>query len=358
MPVSPDYAARLAARVRDVYGDAELVMLVKVARRLARGITEPGWAEDKLAQVGELRKDIAAELAALAGKGGSAVAEAVSEAYRRGQDAADTDLRQADQDAATARAGAGSRAVRVLADEGAQLLAATALPVRRSVVDIYRKVTADTTAQVLAGTQSRREAAASALARYARAGVSGFTDKAGRSWDLPSYAEMATRTTAGQAAVTGHTDRLQRAGQHLVIVSDAPEECPLCRPFEGEVLTLDGYRPPGVRVTASLDEATRAGLFHPNCRHSLSMYLPGITTKPSRTADPDGDELRQRQRAYERSIRAHKRQVAALEALLGNDDPRVKRQRRKLRQRQADFKAWRDVHGRKNLSYRTSLTTR
>ena len=34
-----------------------------------------------------------------------------------------------------------------------------------------------------------------------------------------------------------------------------------------------------------------------------SIYLPGVTETPKDTADPEGDQLRQRQRAYERRIR-------------------------------------------------------
>jgi hypothetical protein len=122
-----------------------------------------------------------------------------------------------------------------------------------------------------------------------------------------------------------------------VIVSDAPLECPLCAPWEGEVLSLGpesgprtiraeaaiqptglraALRPPetvAVHVAGSLVEARASGLFHPNCRHSLSAYLPGVTTRPPHHATPGTTYAdTQRQRAIERNIRAWKRrQVAA-----------------------------------------------
>ncbi|HEY8588486.1 MAG TPA: phage minor capsid protein, partial [Naasia sp.] len=52
------------------------------------------------------------------------------------------------------------------------------------------------------------------------------------------------------------------------------------------------------------------GFQHPNCRHTVKLYLPGVTkapTGPGTGPDPKGDEARQRQRAIEREIRRHKR---------------------------------------------------
>ncbi|MEO3860883.1 phage minor capsid protein [Acrocarpospora sp. B8E8] len=45
----------------------------------------------------------------------------------------------------------------------------------------------------------------------------------------------------------------------------------------------------------------------------MSIYLPGVTKAPTKTADPEGDRARQRQRAIERKIRQYKeRELAAL----------------------------------------------
>jgi hypothetical protein len=138
---------------------------------------------------------------------------------------------------------------------------------------------------------------------------------------------MAVRTAAGRAAIQGHTDRLAAAGQQLVVVSDAPLECPLCRPWEGRVLALSGAPGPRevavqhatrdgetvrVHVAGTLPEARAAGLLHPNCRHNVGIYLPGITRRPQSPPHPQGAtyEDTQRQRYYERQVRAWKRRQA------------------------------------------------
>jgi hypothetical protein len=62
----------------------------------------------------------------------------------------------------------------------------------------------------------------------------------------------------------------------------------------------------------TLAEAMARGLFHPNCRHSISAYLPGVTHLPSGDLeDAEGYEARQQQRAIERRIRQWKEQQAA-----------------------------------------------
>lgn len=173
---------------------------------------------------------------------------------------------------------------------------------------------------------TRLQVAQRAWSRITARGVTGFRDRAGRDWALTSYVEMATRSRLARVAVDAHLQQLGAAGLDLVQVSDAPQECALCRPWEAKVLTREGA--PGARtvdvehaliddetvrvvVAGSVAEALLAGLMHPNCRHSLSGYLPGVTTLPTRTADPEGDKARQQQRGLERRIRAAKTQQAA-----------------------------------------------
>jgi hypothetical protein len=137
---------------------------------------------------------------------------------------------------------------------------------------------------------------------------------------------MATRSAVGRAAVQAHTDRFAAAGVELVVVSDAPEECDRCKPWEGKVLRREGPSGAGVvelehateddrmvrvRVAGSLPEARAAGLLHPNCRHSISIYLPGVTRPRPKPPSRGTYEQTQHQRYLERQIRTWKRRAAA-----------------------------------------------
>lgn len=354
MPASPELALDLARDTLAIYTEAELLVLQKVARRLARGITGPGWAEDKLRDVRALNADLAAIIAAMQAASDVAVLEAIEKGYERGQAAAVADLSLPALPAPAQRVAALARATQ-------GRLSPVGLRVTRWAGDVYSRTVTETTAQVLAGSLTRREASALTLSRLAQRGVTGFVDRAGRGWDMATYAEMAVRTSTAQAAIQGHADQLQARGKDLVIVSNAPEECKICRPAESEVLSLSGANV-GLIVKArygivrrSLAEAVAAGLLHSNCRHRLGLFIDGVTDADTHTADPEGDELRQRQRGYERRIRELKRRIAVEEAL---DPAKARATRALLRAKQADFRTWREQHGRKELAYRTSIKTR
>lgn len=334
-------AEDLAAEVARLYEDAEAALLERLAAALEADIESPRWAELKLAAVGNLRTAVEDVANALQQNSDGAVRRALVEAYNRGRQAAVAELGALDIGRELVAREALPNAPAV--DRLAASMAADTRPVyariTRAVVDVYRRIVSGPAGNVLLGVATRRQASQRALNAFAQRGISGFVDKAGRSWDMASYAEMAVRSVTARAAVEGHVDVLDEMGVGLVMVSDAPLECPLCARWEGEVLTLNG--PPGphtvlaehaapleqprrgllrrrpeappvvVHVAGSLIEARAAGLFHPNCRHSLAAYLPGVSTRPPHHATTGTTyEDTQRQRAIERHIRAWKRRAA------------------------------------------------
>jgi hypothetical protein len=302
---NPELAITLAKATVDVYADASRRLLELVARRLARGITQPGWAEAKLLEVSRLRDEAQRVLDDLVDAGPPAVDAAIRQAFARGQRDAATDLTVGELRAGFGRTS--TTAVDLLVTETVTGLQGTHFAILRQALDAYRTVIAEASGLVVTGVDARRRAAQAALDRFAQRGIVGFTDRAGRRWELESYAEMAVRTASGRAQVAGALDRLQQAGRDLVIVSDAPQECPVCRPWEGRVLSITGtsLRYPSVAAATSL------GLFHANCRHSLTAWVPGLSRQMGPTADPDGDRARQEQRRLERGIRDWKRRAAA-----------------------------------------------
>lgn len=341
MPTSPADTIDLARAVARIYEDAEDALLRIVAQALAEGIDSPSWARAKLLAVGDLRRAVQDVTDALQRDASGAISRAVEEAYRRGGQAAVAELgalAEGQRHAAAVHL-PGASAVDRLARAAVDEQGPTYGRILRDVQDVYRGVITRVSASPLLGSLTRRQAAGRALGQFAARGVTSFTDRAGRRWEMASYAEMAVRSVTGRAAVTGHIDQLAALGQQLVIVSDAPLECPLCAPWEGEVLAINGASGPhtlrlpraiqptgrslldrlrgpetvAVHVAGSLIEARAAGLFHPNCRHNLSVYLPGVTRRPESPPHPHGAtyEDTQQQRYLERQVRAWKRRAAA-----------------------------------------------
>lgn len=349
MAVDQDLLDRIAGTVADLYREVETALVRTVAQRLRKDLPSPFYEEklDAVRQLQETSRRILAKLQlARAGK----IREAVALAYRSGRDAATVDLPESWDPSVGPAA---RRAVQVMPN--ARLLENIAAALHRDVgrvdanilraaLDAYRAVQAGAAARIASGAYTRREASQAAWQRLMDKGIVDFTDRAGRRWKLSSYVEMMARTNIARAAIQGQTDRLAEAGIDLVYISDNSQECKRCRPFESKVLRRDAG-PTGriqvehatkdgemitVDVVDTLDGARSKGLFHPNCRHSASAYLPGVTKLKKNTADPEGDKARQKQRALERRIRAAK------EAELGALTPEAKKAARaKVRAAQA-----------------------
>lgn len=339
MPISPADSEDLARAIAVIYEDAEQALLQIIARALADGIESPLWAELKLRSIGDVREAVEKVADALQHDANGAIAAAVAEAYRRGGQSAVAEFGALDEGRRAfaahhlPNAAQADRLARAAVDEQAPVH----LRILRAPLDVYRSVVARVSGSPLLGTMTRRAAAQRALDTFANRGITVFTDRAGRNWQMASYAEMAVRSSTGRAAIEGHIDQLAALGEQLVMVSGASLSCPLCAPWEGEVLSINGasgphtlrlpsaIQPTGIRaafrapesvavhVAGSLEEARAAGLYHPNCRHSLSAYFPGVTTRPVTPPHPSGATYKdtQEQRRLERQVRAWKRRAAA-----------------------------------------------
>lgn len=347
MPASRPLVDGLADELGGLYRALEQELAAGIAKRLKSGLAAEDWQQQKLAATGEVRRWIANTVRRAAGKNGPAARRAVEAAFERGAGEAQRELAGRRSTSSVQRDLPGGQAINRLAHALTGQLQGAELAITRSAADAYQRVVAAPSGLVLGGALTRRQAAERAWNDLLDQGFTGFTDRAGRKWTAAGYVEMATRTATAQAAVQGHLDRAAELGIDLVIVSNAAQECRLCRPWEGKVLTRsgpDGARtieaeseltgdPVRVAVAGGVAEAIRAGLMHPNCRHSLSAYLPGLTKPITDTADPEGDKARQKLRYLEREQRRWRlREAGAL------DDKARAEAKAKIKARQAQIK--------------------
>ncbi|ROO51067.1 minor capsid protein 2 [Micromonospora sp. Llam0] len=375
MALDADQLDAVSRASADLYREAESAIVREVTRRLAAGAGDaPDWAVERLGAVAQLRRAVERILELTSTAAGWSIRDAIASAYRSGTALATTQLPSwlvpGDPDLGGARS-AVATVPRVAAMES--LAAATVADVGaksgnvlRNVLDVYRSVIQQATAVSIAGGMTRLQASQHAYAKFVDQGVVSFRDVSGRRWRLSSYVEMATRTVTQRAAVQGQTDRLTSRGVDLVIISNSPRECPLCRPHENRIYSISGSTPRGrqelpsmvgpgtvtVDVAGTLTEARAAGLFHPNCTHSARSFLPGATRIPAGdTSNPQGYEAKDRQRAIERNIRRWKeREQAAL-------TPEAKTAARaKVRQWQGAMRQHLDANPElKRLRYRESI---
>lgn len=343
--ISPLAAQQLAWQVAQIYADAETRIVAIVARYASKGLDAPGWMMARLADTRRLEAEVRTVIAHLNGETPREVARAILEAHRLGDAAAMSDLRRVGL-SATIEPLVSQQAVLALAAEATDQLSSTHRRILRSASDVYRSVIARAAGEGLAAAATRRTAAQAALDAFADRGISGFIDTAGRSWHLPSYAEMAMRTATGRATLQGTCDRLGAEGYDLVIVSGHTESCPLCDPWEGEILSLSG----ATHGYATVDEAEGAGLWHPNCGHQTGAWIPGLSTPPTVTHDPVAYAERQQQRYLERGVRHWKlREAAAL------DDLTTAKAAAKTREWQGRLRQFVAANDRKRLRYREQI---
>lgn len=319
--MTPNQMQAQAQAMLDLYAQAEELMLGRVAKRLARGVDGGGWAEQKLREAAQMRTVIAGELRRLNDQSQAMREEMLGAAYESGAAAFEGEY------AARVTTGGpvGERtpqgrlnAVARVVEELDAKFTALHSAVLRDVDDSYRRIIGNAVAMQATGAITTREAVKQALNQFADRGITGFTDKAGRRWNMDSYAEMAVRTGIMRAAVQGYTDDAVDHGEDLVIVSDHMDTCPLCADWERSVLSLTGAMANHPECDATMSEAVAAGLFHPNCLHSVTVYVPGLTDKAgmkeragyTREQDAEGYGNRQQQRYMERCARQWKRRQA------------------------------------------------
>lgn len=245
----------------------------------------------------------------------------------------------------------GLRAAAHIAADLTDRLTATHYRINRFADDAYRAATATAgIGQVTGGTPqgAQREA----WRKLTENGVTGFVDSSGREWELSAYVEMAARTTAIRAFNASHQDRMTNLGIRYWTVGPTGFPCKLCLPWEGAILgdTPGIFTEPHavedhtvtVEVRGTLEQARAAGLQHPNCKHTLIAYFPGVTALRTRTAAEVAEATErfketQRLRALERAVRRAK--TAELAALTDTDRALARRRARDLQARIRDYTA-------------------
>lgn len=246
----------------------------------------------------------------------------------------------------------GLRAAAYIAAELTDRLTATHHRILRFTDDAYRAATAQAAiGQVIGGTPqlAQREA----WRKLTENGVTGFKDSAGRDWELSTYVEMAARTAAIGAFNASHQDRMTALGIGYWTVGPTGFPCKLCLPWEGKVLANAGAgsyveehagqdRKVTVQVAGTLEEARAAGLQHPNCKHTLVAYFPGVTALKTRTAQEIAEATErfketQRLRAMERAVRRSK--MAEQAALTDLDRAAARRRTREIQAKIREYTA-------------------
>lgn len=312
MRLSIDAYERMAGEILKVYEQAELEMTRRVAKRLEKGVTQPGWTEQKYGEMKAVTKQMTKVVDSLHRDVNVQIQQYVETGYEDGKSSFINEAREfTDISQIRELTPNAVKVANIMGDLDMSLSAADRL-ILRQVNDSYANIIAQTSALVATGSFTNKQAVQIALNRFADKGISSFIDRAGRRWEMTTYAEMATLTAIERATRQGYTDTMQEFGFDLAIISSHYGACPLCEAWENVIISISGK---DTRYP-SLADAEAGGCFHPRCMHVFSTYYEGITKggrKGPRTVESPniGYSARAQQRAYERQERRWKRRMAA-----------------------------------------------
>lgn len=197
----------------------------------------------------------------------------------------------------------------------------------RYMNDVYRRTILRTATAMTAGGMTLQKAVDEATKDFLAQGINCVQYANGRQVNVASYAEMALRTCATRAMLMGEAKQRDRIGVDTVLVSQYGACSDTCLPWQGRVYIDDVFQDYrslrggsfGIsrngRQYMLLSVAIKAGLFHPNCRHTITTWIEGISTMPKPMDAREIErvnKLEAKQRRLEREVRKAKREVAGL----------------------------------------------
>jgi len=165
-----------------------------------------------------------------------------------------------------------SIAVQIASDSIYNRLEQQFFTVGRRVEDIYRNLALEHIKQVSIGNKSWQQGSRNYLNDLLKNGITGFRDSAGRQWNMKTYTKIVIRTGVMETHLNATANRFVENKYDLIKISKHSNPCELCKPWEGEILSLTG-KTEGYKT---LDYAKSKGLFHVNCLHAYGAYLPEL----------------------------------------------------------------------------------
>lgn len=194
--------------------------------------------------------------------------------------------------------------------------------VLRKMEDVYRETVNGSVIEMAAGTTTINKSVDDVIKDFLRKGIDCITYKDGKRVNIASYAEMYLRTANQRASLVAQGKVRDELGVYTVIVTQHAMCCEACLKWQGKVLIDDVFtslsKDDAQQMSLDLgypllSTAIEEGLFHPNCRHSISTWFQGKSSVPVEFTDEQKERAlsnyfeEQRQRTMEAELRRWKR---------------------------------------------------
>lgn len=194
--------------------------------------------------------------------------------------------------------------------------------VMRKMDNVYMNVLNKEVFKVSAGAKTIQQSVDDATKSFLEKGLDCIIYKNGRRVNIATYAEMYLRTSNAKASLLAHGAVRDKLGVYTVRVSQHMNCSELCLDYQNTILIDDVFtnvsHEDAVKMSrktgySRLSVAIENGLFHPNCRHTLSTWFPDKSSLPKALDIEQKDRAlsnykkEQEQRGLESKIREWKR---------------------------------------------------
>lgn len=227
----------------------------------------------------------------------------------------------------------------------------------RTMDDVYRQTVNKAQLAMSTGSVTLQQAIDMAVRDFLDKGINCIVYRDGRRVNIADYVRMALRTTSTRAKLQGEAAKIKSLGYDTVQVTKYSMCSDTCLPWQGRSYIDDVFsfwdgeieeRENGQLWGKSnycgkwfplLSTAIHSGLFHPNCRHTITLYVDGdLLPKAIDNSEIEKRyKLEQKQRRLENEVRRAKRKAEGF-----SDPDNVKKANKKLREAQKKLREFID----------------
>lgn len=257
----------VSRRLVELYRAAEEKISAKLMRALAQSGDKKNLTVRSLEQQ---HKAVKKMLKSLLKDSKAPIDELVETAFNGGIAVSRKELKAGLTDITFEMQGINAKMMKVYAEQIYSRMADVVQSANRTTTDIYRALKLNSVMGGAVGGYDSIDSVRRDMQKISSDnGITAFIDKRGRKWNMATYCEMLARTSTAQIFHQGKTNEYLAHGEDLVIVTHHTPTCDKCAKWGGKVLSLTGE----TKGYPTIDEARAAGLFHPNCRHTYSLYM-------------------------------------------------------------------------------------
>lgn len=355
----PEYYRHMDEIIQSIYLEIEKDLIEDISRELAKDMSkiyrasDTQYRIDALSRMGYQNKDIEKILAQTSGKSQSEIAKLMRESaylnhmndqiiYKQaGKLLAD---RSPELDRYIAQAIKNARGD---IDNLTKTLGVTVNGENKALIDFYRSELSVAQVKVGSGAYSYNDAVESAIRKLTNSGIRTIDWKSGHSDALDVAVRRAVRTANAQATGKVSLENADLMGQDLMEITSHWGARPTHADWQGQVVSRDGKSSKYLTLD-DIGYETGWGFQGFNCRHDWFPYFEGYSSPAKSLPEPepktiDGErytyyEATQRQREYERRIRATNREISGFKGAGAKDALTVSEA--KLKRQTAEYRAF------------------